>query len=301
MAKEKKEIEIIDRNGAKTVAKKASWVKKVKITFAVFSVIWLAIVALAPLYVKNTYSGPIKKTMVVSMFFDLQRNIQEQYAQLLDGIKKSINLEKPIAIAIDKVKIADKGVARVESATKTANKISGIAGAFGVKTGSVDKVVSKVDNTTGLVNSKLEGVKSELVRVSQTEVDKMIDEEIKKQLDKTSGGLGTTLLTDYGIKHVYPWRPACWPIGVKIYNDLLKSNLGVVQIITNTVDKYFDYVAWGLVIAAWAIGLLIWSNVSKKVKAIIEPFIVCPRCGHAFADKRTVSGLLKVIQPWTWF
>ena len=186
---------------------------------------------------------------------------------------------------------------------------------FGVKTDGVDKVVAqadsaigkanaavdKVDNVAKMVNEKLDTVEKELVKLTQIEVDKMIDEAIKKQLDKNSGGLGTTLLTNYGIKHVYPWRPSSWPVAVKIYNDLEKSNLGAVQIITNTVNKYFGYVAWGLVIAAWALGLYIWSMINKKYKATIAPFIVCPRCGHAFADKRTAVSMLKMLQPWKWF
>jgi hypothetical protein len=144
-------------------------------------------------------------------------------------------------------------------------------------------------------------VKTELVKVSQTEVDKMIDEAIKHQLDKNSGGLGTTLLTNYGVKHVYPWRPSSWPVATKIYNDLEKSDLGVVQILTNTVNKYFGYVAWGLTIAAWAIGFIIWLLVAKRVKLFLKPFIVCPRCGHTFGDKRTALGLIKAFQPWKWF
>ncbi|HNY25558.1 MAG TPA: hypothetical protein PKJ33_03380 [Alphaproteobacteria bacterium] len=298
--KQKEQIEIIDRGGAKTVAKKTAFITRVKRIFWIFSIIWVAFVASFPLYVKNNYAGPIKKTIVVSMFFDLQRNISEQYEKLLAGIKNSINLEKPISIAIDKVKIADKGVATAKQATSTANRLSGIAGQFGIKTNEVDKVVSKVDNSTNLVNKKLDSVKKELVSVSQTEVDKMVDEAIKKQLDKSSGGLGTTLLTDYGIRHVYPWRPSSWPVGVKIYNDLEKSSVGVVQILTSTVDKYFSYAAWGLVAAAWLIGLLIWMMIFKKVKALLSPFLVCPRCGHIFADKRTAYSLLKVLKPWTW-
>ncbi|MBN1325216.1 MAG: hypothetical protein JW974_03285 [Alphaproteobacteria bacterium] len=310
----KKQIEVIERAGAKTVAKKASFVAMVKRVFLVFSIIWLAIVATGPLYVKNNYSGPIKKTMVVSMFFDLQRNIVEQYEQLLGGIKKSINLEKPISIAIDKVKMAEKPAEQVKNVAANAKntsadvkKLSGIAGKFGVKTGSVDnvinnaeKTITKVDDTANLVNKKLDSVKKELVSVSQTEVDKMVDDAIKNQLDKNSGGLGSTLLTNYGIQHVYPWRPSSWPVGVKIYNDLEKSNVGVVQIITNTVDTYFGYVAWGLVAIAWLVGLFIWMQVFKKVKMITAPFVVCPRCGHAFADKRTAYSFLKILQPWKW-
>ena len=151
------------------------------------------------------------------------------------------------------------------------------------------------------VNKKLDSVKTELVKVSQIEVDKMIDEAVKKQLDKNSGGLGTTLLTNYGIKHVYPWRPSSWPVAVKIYNDLEKSNLGVVQILTNTVNKYFGYVAWGLVIAAWVLGFFIWVFAFAKVNAFLKPFLVCPRCGHTYTDKRTFIGLLKAFQPWKWF
>ena len=193
--------------------------------------------------------------------------------------------------------------------------MTGIANKFGVKTDAVDNVVAKadkgidkannavdqVDNTAKLVNQKLDKVEKELTKVAQIEVDKMIDEAIKKQLDKSSGGLGTTLLTNYGIKHVYPWRPSSWPVAVKIYNDLEKSNLGVVQILTRTVNKYFGYVAWGLVIAAWVAGLYIWTMVHKKYKAVIAPFIVCPRCGHTFADKRSMMSWIKALQPWTWF
>ncbi len=325
----KKEIEVIDRGGAKTVAKKTSVVTHAKRVFIIVSVIWLAFVAWFPLYVKSHYAGPIKKSIVVSMFFDLQRNIVEQYEKLLGGIKNAINLEKPVGIAIEKVKIVEKQVdkvtdttakakeqtARASGATAGVKGLTGLVNKFGVKTDGVDKAVAqadsaigkanaavdKVDNVAKMVNEKLDTVEKELVKLTQLEVDKMIDEAIKKQLDKNSGGLGTTLLTNYGIKHVYPWRPSSWPVAVKIYNDLEKSNLGVVQIITGTVNKYFGYVAWGLVIAAWALGLYIWSMINKKYKATIAPFIVCPRCGHAFADKRTAISMLKMLQPWKWF
>lgn len=325
----KKEIEVIDRGGAKTVAKKTSVITHAKRIFIIVSVIWLAFVAWFPLYVKAHYSGPIKKSIVVSMFFDLQRNIVEQYERLLTGIKDAINLEKPVNIAIQKVKIVEKQVDKVTDTTakakdttakasETTSKVKGLTGLankFGIKTDAVDNVVAKadgtidkanagidkVDNVAKMVNEKLDTVEKELVKVSQIEVDKMIDEAIKKQLDKNSGGLGTTLLTNYGIKHVYPWRPSSWPVAVKIYNDLEKSNVGVVQILTRTVNKYFGYVAWGLVIAAWALGLYIWTMIRGKYKAVIAPFIVCPRCGHAFADRRTAMSMLKLLQPWKWF
>ncbi len=325
----KKEIEVIERGGAKTVAKKTSVITHAKRVFIIVSVIWLAFVAWFPLYVKAHYSGPIKKSIVVSMFFDLQRNIVEQYERLLAGIKDAINLEKPVNIAIQKVKIVEKQVDKVTDTTAKAKDttakakettsgvkgLTGLANKFGIKTDAVDNVVAKadgtidkanaavdkVDNVAKMVNEKLDTVEKELVKVSQIEVDKMIDEAIKKQLDKSSGGLGTTLLTNYGIKHVYPWRPSSWPVAVKIYNDLEKSNVGVVQILTRTVNKYFGYVAWGLVIAAWVAGLYIWSMINKKYKAVIAPFIVCPRCGHAFADKRTAMSMLKLLQPWKWF
>ena len=77
--------------------------------------------------------------------------------------------------------------------------------------------------------------------------------------------------------------------------------LGVVQILTNTVNKYFGYVAWGLVIAAWVAGFLIWMVAFSKVNAFLKPFLVCPRCGHTIADKRTAMGLLSAFQPWKWF
>ena len=325
----KKQIEVIDMGGKKTVAKKTSVVTATKRVFAIVTVIWFVFIAWFPLYVKNHYSGPIKKSMVVSLFFDLQRNIAQQYEKLLAGIKGSINLEKPIGVAIEKVKMAEGVVDKATDATAKAknqtNKVkqetekvsavAGLANKFGIKTGGVDKAVqgankavatadkniAKVDNVAQMVNKKLDSVEKELVKVSQTEVDKMIDEAIKKQLDKNSGGLGTTLLTNYGIKHVYPWRPSSWPVATKIYNDLEKSNLGVVQILTRTVNKYFGYVAWGLVIATWVVGLIAWFIAKGKVKQVVSPWLVCPRCGHTFADKRTAMGLLKIFQPWKWF
>lgn len=325
----KKQLDVIEMDGKKTVAKKTSFVTTTKRVFAIVSVIWIALVIWLPLHIKNQYAGPIKKSMVVSMFFDLQRNIQKQYENLLNGIKDSINLEKPIGVAIEKVKIVESGVdkvtdttakakqqtAKVKQETKKISTITGIANKFGVKTDEIDKTVAgankavaaadkniaKVDNIAEQVNKKLDSVKTELVKVSQVEVDKMIDTAIKKQLDKKSGGLGTTLLTNYGIKHVYPWRPSSWPVATKIYNDLEKSDLGVVQILTNTVNTNFNYIAWGLVIAAWAIGALVWLILFKRVKLMISPFIVCPRCGHTFGDKRTAMGLIRAFQPWKWF
>ncbi len=343
MAKQKKEIEVIDMGGAKTVAKKKSLVRGVKRGIAIFTVIWMVLLIWFPLHVKNTYSQPIKKSIVVSMFFDLQRGIVKQYEALLDGVADSINLEKPIAKAIDGVKMAENAVDKVTDATAAAKEktdkasdatnaarekttkvkaLTGFANKLGFKTDGVDKAVesvnsgldradnavakanatiAKVDDTAAKVNAQLDKIKTNLTRVAQTEVDEMLDAAIKKSLDKQTGGLGTTLLTNYGIKHVYPWRPSTWPVATKIYDDLSKSDVTTITVITNTVDTYFGYVAWGLVIAAWALGLYIWHLIFGKAKAIIKPFNVCPRCGHTYADKRTALGLLKVFQPWTWF
>lgn len=325
----KKQIEVIDMGGAKTVAKKKSLVRGVKRAITVFTIIWFALLIWGPLHVKNTYSQPIKKSIVVSMFFDLQRGIVDQYQELLSGVADSINLEKPIAAAIDGVKMVENAVdtvtdttavarektAQVSDKTTGIKRLTGLANKFGVKTDGVDKAVAsvdqgvtkanaaiaKVDNTAKQVNEKLDSVKSNLTRVAQTEIDKALDSAIKTALDKQSGGLGTTLLTDYGIEHVYPWRPSSWPVATKIYDDLSKSDVTTITVITNTVDTYFGYVAWGLVIAAWALGIYLWHLVFGKARAIIKPFNVCPRCGHTYADKRTALGLVKVFQPWKWF
>ncbi len=342
MPRKKKEVEIIDQGGAKTVKKKKSFVTRIKIIFAVVSLIWIALVIAAPLYVKNTYSQPIKKSIVVSMFFDLQRNIVEQYEKLLDGIKDAINLEKPVAFAVDKVRMVEDAVdvvtdttdkakdvttqasdttAKVTETTEKVGKLSGLANMFGIDTSGVDKAlgevnkgvdqvnegidkanqaIAKVDDTAALVNEKLDEIETQLTSVLQVQIDDMIDDVIKTQLDKSTGGLGTTLLTNYGIEHVYPWRPSSWPVATKIYDDLAASDVQVITVITDTVDQYFGYVAWGLVIAVWLLGLLIWISIFKKTKAVISPFIVCPRCGHTFTDKRTAYSLLKVVQPWKW-
>lgn len=329
MVKAKKEVEIIDMGGAKTVAKKKSLVRGVKLTITLITVVWFAILIWTPLYVKNTYSSPIKKSIVVSMFFDLQQGIVKQYEALLDGVAKSVNLEKPIAKAVDAVKVVEKNVEKVSGAADSARektaeasktttgvkKVSGLAKMFGVKTDGLDKAVAQVDkgiektteaikavdNTAEQINAKLDKIKADLTRVAQTEIDSALDMAIKTALDKQSAGLGTTLLTNYGIEHVYPWRPSSWGVATKIYDDLSKSDITTITVITNTVDKYFGFVMWGLVIAIWALGLYLWHLVFAKAKAIIKPFNVCPRCGHTYADKRTAMGFLKVFQPWKWF
>ncbi len=329
MARAKKQIEVIEQNGARTVAKKKSFLTRAKAIFATISVIWIALVVWFPLHVKNTYSQPIKKSIVVSMFFDLQRGIVEQYEQLLSGVKDAINLDKPIGMAIEKVKMAGNAVDKVTDTTAKAKdatadareqtdkvkKLSGFAGRLGFKTDGVDnavakvdekidkadKAVAKVDDTAAKVNAKLDEVQDKLESTLTLEFDKMLDEAIKASLDKGTGGLGTTLLTNYGIEHVYPWRPSSWGVATKIYNDLEKSDVTTITVITGTVNQYFGYVAWGLVIAAWAVGLYIWMMIRKKFKAVTAPFVVCPRCGNTFSDKRTALGLLKVFQPWQWF
>lgn len=124
MARKKKDVAVIDQGGAKTVRKKKSFVTRVKIIFAIVSVIWIVLVIAAPLWVKNTYSQPIKKSIVVSMFFDLQRNIVEQYESLLDGIKDAINLEKPVAFAVDKVRMVGDAVDTVTDTTTKAKDVT---------------------------------------------------------------------------------------------------------------------------------------------------------------------------------
>lgn len=342
MPKKKKEVEVIDMGGAKTVKKKKSFITRVKVIFMIISIIWVALVISVPLWVKNTYSQPIKKSIVVSMFFDLQRNIVEQYEKLLDGIKDAINLEEPVAFAVDKVRMvgdavdvvtdttdkakdvtADASAAtdKVSETTDKVGKLTGLANMFGIDTSGIDKAlnevdkgvdqvhqgidkanetIAKVDNTAAIVNEKLDEIETQLTSVLQVQIDDMIDGVIKSQLDKNTGGLGTTLLTNYGIEHVYPWRPSSWPVATQIYDDLAESDVQVITVITDTVDDYFNYVAWGLVIAVWVLGLWIWHAMFKKTKAVIAPFIVCPRCGHTFADKRTAYGFLQILQPWKW-
>jgi hypothetical protein len=324
MAK-KKEVEVIDMGGAKTVAKKKSFITRVKVIFAIFSVVWLAFVVWCPLHIRDKYASSIKQSTVVAIFYDLQRNIADQYEKMLLGIKKSINLEKPIGQVIDKVKMAEGAVNKVTDttarATEATNKakdttsgvraLSGIAGKFGVNTSGVDKAVGKVDNTinkadkaiarvddtAALVNQKLTSVENELTKVAKTEVDKVIDDAIKNNIDPAAA----MLLTQYDIKHVYPWDPSSWPTARKIYAELVKSDLGFVQTIIKTVNKYFGYVMWGYLILMWGVGLYIWLTVRKYVKGLTAPFLVCPRCGHTYADKRTAVSLLKVLQPWKWF
>lgn len=321
----KKEIEVIERDGAKTVAKKTSVVTHARRIFLIVSVVWLALVAWFPLHVKDKYSDSVKQSTVVAIFYDLQRNVAEQYEKMLNGIKNAINLEKPVAIAIDKVKMVENQVSKVTNTTAKAKEqtakvktqtsgvrgLTGIANKFGVKTDAVDGVldradgavdranaaVDKVDNVAKMVNEKLDGVEKELTRVTQIEVDKVIDAAIKSQMDSAVA----MLFTKYDIKHVYPWEPSTWPTARKIYRELVNSNLDFVQTIIKTVNKYFGYVAWGLVIAAWLLGLYIWTFMNKKYKATIAPFIVCPRCGHAFADRRTAMSFMKLLQPWKWF
>ncbi|MBR2285880.1 MAG: hypothetical protein IJ866_00225 [Alphaproteobacteria bacterium] len=324
MAK-KKEVEVIDMGGAKTVAKKKSFITRVNVIFAIFSVVWLAFVVWYPLHIRDKYASSIKQSTVVAIFYDLQRNIADQYEKMLLGIKKSINLEKPIAQVIDKVKMAEGAINKVTDttarATEATNKakdttsgvraLSGIAGKFGVNTSGVDKAVGKVDNTinkadkaiakvddtAALVNQKLTSVENELTKVAKTEVDKVIDDAIKNNIDPAAA----MLLTQYDIKHVYPWDPSSWPTARKIYAELVKSDLGFVQTIIKTVNKYFGYVMWGYLILMWGVGLYIWLTVRKYVKGLTAPFLVCPRCGHTYADKRTAVSLLKVVQPWKWF
>ena len=323
MAK-KKEVEVIDMGGAKTVAKKKSFVTRIKTFFAIFSVIWLAFVVWFPLHVRDKYSTSIKQSTVVAIFYDLQQNIAKQYEHMLKDIKKSINLEKPINQVIDKVKMAENSVSKVTDTTAKASNttakakdttsgvkaLSGIAGKFGVNTSGVDKAVNKVDNTINkadsaiakvddtatMVNKKLAGIEKDLTKAAQTEVDKVIDDAIKSQLDSA----GSMLLTKYDVKHVYPWDPSTWPTARKIYADLVKSDLDFVQTIIKTVNTYFGYVMWAYLIVMWGVGLYVWLAVRKKVKGLTAPFIVCPRCGHTFADKRTVVSMLKVFQPWKW-
>ena len=320
----KKEVEVIDMGGAKTVAKKKSFVTRVKWIFAIVSVIWLAFVVWFPLHVRDKYATSIKQSTVVAIFYDLQRNIADQYDQMLQGIKKSINLEKPIGQVIDKVKMAENQVSKVTDTTAKATEatgkakdttsgvkaLSGIASKFGINTSGVDKAVDKVDSTIGkadkaiakvddtadLVNKKLVSIENELTKAAKTEVDKVIDEAIKKSIDPAAA----MLLTKYNIKHVYPWEPSSWPTARKIYAELVKSDIDFVQTIIKTVNKYFSYVMWAYLIVMWGAGLYIWLTVRKYVMGLIAPFIVCPRCGHTFADKRTEVSLLKVFQPWKW-
>ena len=53
---QKKQIEVIDMGGAKTVAKKKSLIRGVKTTFLIITIAWFACLIWAPLYIKNTYS-----------------------------------------------------------------------------------------------------------------------------------------------------------------------------------------------------------------------------------------------------
>ena len=181
MAKKKQEVEVIDMGGAKTVAKKKSFVTRVKIIFAIFSVLWLAFAAWYPLYIRDKYATSLKQSTVVAIFYDMQQNIAKQYEKMLQGIKKQINLEKPIGQVIDKVKMAEGAVNKVTDttakATEATNKakdttsgvkaLSGIAGKFGINTSGVDKAVDSVDNTIGKADKAIAKVDDTAALVNQ--------------------------------------------------------------------------------------------------------------------------------------
>ena len=296
-----KEVKFTERNGEKFVAKKTSWVKKVKLTFWTLTALWFAVAIIFPLWVKDNYSGPIKRSLVVSMFFDLQQGIADQYAHLMNGIKKSINLERPISVAISKVKVASKPAAEAQKATGRAQKLTGIAGQFGVNVKAVDKAVEGAADTTNALNSQLDKIEKDLVKIGQAEVDAMIDDAIRKQLDKATGGMSGVLLTRYKTDSIAPWRPSTWGISNKIYMEIERSSKSTVQIIMGTINTYFGYVAWGLIAIVWAAAFAGWFMAFGKFKMLIAPFIVCPNCGHAFTNnKRVALSVLKIFQPWKW-
>ncbi len=310
----KKIIKVEDRGGAKTVAKKASFVAWTKRIFAVFTILWLGGFAYSGWHVKENYTTPIKESMVVSIFFDLQKDISGQYADLMDGLKDSINMEKPIKKAFAAIEISDSITSTVSDTTKkvsnttsSVKKITSIAGKFGVDTGSVDNVVSKTDNTvaaadslTAKINSELDRIEKDLIIKTQVEVDVMIDTTVNDLIKKNTGSLGRIMLTNYGVEKVSPVIPSSWDVASKIYKDLEASKISVVETIIATVNTYFGYVFWGLLITYWLIGLLVWLWVRGKVKTALKPFIVCPRCGHAFADKRSIKSILHILTPWNW-
>jgi hypothetical protein len=325
---EKKEVKYTERDDAKYVAKKSSWVRKVKIIFLSLTAVWFALAICVPLRVKNTYSGQIKKSIVVSMFFDLQQGIAEQYAKLLGGVrdvvgkvKSKVDFDTPVNAAVDKIKLAQaKGDDLQRQSASIRRQLSGLdstlnaAKKFGIKTGGIDSIAKDVDNLANAaagevqkINRQLDDVKSTLRKAAKEEtdkmfdgVDKMVDSEIRGQLDKATGGMSGVLLTKYNVKSIAPWRPSTWPVSAKIYAEIERSSASTVQIIMRTVDGYFGYAAWGLVAIVWAVALLVWFMAFKKVRAVTAPFIVCPNCGHAFSDKRTAAGLLKLFKPWTW-
>ncbi len=294
------EIAVIDRKGAASVARKKSWVAFVRTLFMIFTIAWLAFAGYGPVHLKNRYGDPIKKSVVVGLFFDLQRNIAAQYQVLLEKIRQEINLDKPIAYALDKVKVADKPVAQLNKATADAERLTGIAAQFGVVNAAVDKTLSQTKNVNKTINEQLDRAKADLTRAAQTEIDKALDEQIQKVLRDQTGGAGNVLLADYGVKHVYPWRPSTWPAAVRLYDDLARSSADIVRALTETIDLYFNRIAWGAIAAVWLVGFVVWFFVRRKMKALIAPFIVCPRCGHAFADKRSGLMLLNLFKPWKW-
>ncbi|MDR1826155.1 MAG: hypothetical protein LBQ49_00510 [Rickettsiales bacterium] len=296
-----KEVKYTERDGEKFVPKKASWVKKIKVGFMAFTVLWFAAAIIVPLKVKNAYSEPIKKSLVVSVFFDLQQGIADQYAKLMNGIKKSINLEKPINSAMAKVKTASKPAAKAQETAAKSNKLAGALGKVGVNTKGAADALGKVDDTAGAINAQLDKIEKELVKTSKTEVDAMIDDAIRNQLDKATGGLSNVMLAKYNVKSIAPWRPGTWPVSNKIFAEISKSSASTVQIIMGTVNEYFGYVAWGLVALIWGAALFVWFMVFKKFKLMISPFIVCPNCGHAFTNKKRIAlSLTKIFQPWNW-
>ena len=88
--KQKKEIEVIDRGGAKTVAKKTSIITWARRIFILVSVIWLIFVAWFPLHIKNTYSGPIKKSIVVTDTDSAIICLDGWYRYMLDKINGEV-------------------------------------------------------------------------------------------------------------------------------------------------------------------------------------------------------------------
>ncbi len=288
---------------------------KIKKRAYIIAAIWCALIIAPTAYVVAMHSASLKNFIVVYGVAEMNSALTEQYETLIDSTLAKIKLDEKIDAVAAKIKLPEIKIDKitdttsaVSGATKTVGKVAGIAGAFGVKTGGLDKAVSdvanindKIDKAVRSANDEMAKAKGKLASQLKQDIEPMIKAEIKKTAD---GEIQKVLkLSDKNYANFVAGRYGVLTDTSRaytdaIYNEFLQNKTQGLKFILPLVEKYFGWIKLAFILVAIAVAFIPVMLMMKYVKMITSSFSKCPYCGKIYISKANAFNMLGILKFW---
>ena len=266
----------------------------------IFFIVWVFAVTCPALYFTISRGDEFREFAVVSAVGETNRILNEQYAAFTARVLKEVKIDKYVSkINIPEIEL-DK-VDQINEVAEKTKKVSSVLSKMGVKK------VSKIDDTTALLQKKVDKVnqriKDSVDQVKQTlnkgvqeglkkEIDSLAETQIRKQLALSKTAFENLEAGRYGFASASGRQ-----ITKEIYAELAKNKSGFFQSMIAGIEKYGEWIMAGLLLTVLVVSLIPPLLVKKIAKKFSATFTQCPHCKKIFISKANAFNILKMLKP----